>query len=54
MSHLDICVLMAVWSMWIESAWGFDWHHGEVLVVPKSKLDIHDVEELAKKTDTKP
>ena len=23
---------------------GFDWHQGDVLVVPKHKLDIHDVE----------
>lgn len=27
---------------------GFDWHQGEVLVVPKHKLDIHDVEEWGK------
>ena len=24
---------------------GFDWHQGEVLVVPKHNLDIHDIEE---------
>ena len=24
---------------------GFDWHQGEILFVPKHKLDIHDVEE---------
>jgi hypothetical protein len=23
---------------------GFDWHSGEVLIVPEHKLDIHDVE----------
>ena len=27
---------------------GFDWHQGEVLVVPKHRLDIHDVDEWAK------
>ena len=27
---------------------GIDWHQGEVLVVPKHKLDIHDVEEWGK------
>ena len=24
---------------------GFDWHAGEILIVPEHKLDIHDVEE---------
>ena len=28
---------------------GIDWHQGEVLVVPKHKLDIHDVEEWSGK-----
>ena len=27
---------------------GFDWHQGEVLLVPKHKLDIHDVEAWGK------
>ena len=27
---------------------GFDWHSGEVLVVPEHKLDIHDVDEWGK------
>ena len=25
--------------------YGFDWHSGEVLIVPEHKLDIHDVDE---------
>lgn len=36
---------------------GFDWHQGEVLVVPKHKLDIHDVKEweyLQQKTKPEP
>ena len=40
---------------------GFDWHSGEVLIVPEHKLDIHDVDEWsgrktkpeAKKTEEK-
>ena len=28
---------------------GFDWHAGEVLIVPEHKLDIHDVEEWSGK-----
>ena len=28
---------------------GIDWHQGEVLVVPKHKVDIHDVDEWSGK-----
>ena len=28
---------------------GFDWHQGEVLIAPKHKLDIHDVDEWSGK-----
>lgn len=27
---------------------GIDWHQGQVLIAPKHKLDIHDVEEWGK------
>ena len=28
-----------------EVTYGIDWHNGEVLIVPKCQLDIHDVDE---------
>ena len=28
---------------------GIDWHQGEVLIAPKHKLDIHDVDEWSGK-----
>lgn len=30
---------------------GFDWHMGQVLVVPEYKLDIHDVEAWSKRKE---
>ena len=31
---------------------GFDWHMGDVLIVPENKLDIRDVDAWSKKQDS--
>ena len=28
---------------------GIDWHQGEVLIIPKHKLDVHDIDEWNRK-----